>query len=159
RDNRDKGCGGRGNGRGGEERTAARAFWARYVMGFHALNQDPDHGTCQAITTIIYRTARASHKRATPESSGSGAAPLGPPARGYFWWPDVAWKGIGRPQRGRPPAHYRTATTTGSARPGGLALFHPLLERRHVLGHLLACFPADHQRHEDLADAVAGEVD
>src|SRR6266700_4074314 len=42
---------------------------------------------------------------------------------------------------------------------GGLARFHPLLERRHVVRHLLACFPTDLQRHQDFADAVAGEVD
>ena len=44
-------------------------------------------------------------------------------------------------------------------RPGSLARFHLVLERCHVGGHLLACFPADHQRHQDLADAAAGEVD
>src|SRR5580700_1467093 len=42
---------------------------------------------------------------------------------------------------------------------GALARFHPLLERGHVVWHLLACFPADHERHQDLADAVTGEVD
>src|ERR1700734_924550 len=45
---------------------------------------------------------------------------------------------------------------TRLAHPGGLACFHLLLERRHVVGHFLACFPADHQRHPDLADAGGG---
>src|SRR5215472_17717815 len=45
------------------------------------------------------------------------------------------------------------------ANQSGLVVFYPLLERCHILGHLLACFTADHQGHEDLADAVAGEVD
>src|SRR5579859_1516879 len=47
----------------------------------------------------------------------------------------------------------------GRGRLGALARFHPLLERGHVVWHLLACLPADHQRHQDLADAVTGEVD
>jgi len=40
----------------------------------------------------------------------------------------------------------------------GLAGFHLLLERCHVAWHLLACFPADYERHENRADAVSDEV-
>ncbi len=40
-----------------------------------------------------------------------------------------------------------------------LARFDHSLERCHIVRHLLTCFPADHQRHQDLADAVTGEVD
>ena len=32
----------------------------------------------------------------------------------------------------------------GCGRLGALARFHPLLERGHVVWHLLACLPADH---------------
>jgi hypothetical protein len=39
-----------------------------------------------------------------------------------------------------------------------LAGFQSLLESSHVVWHLIACLP-HRQRHEDLADAVPGEVD
>src|SRR6516225_2014478 len=53
---------------------------------------------------------------------------------------------------------YRPAVGPSPVKAGS-ARFHPLLERCHIVRHLLACLAADHQRYQDLADAVAGEVD
>ena len=49
--------------------------------------------------------------------------------------------------------HHAIVRVVGSAR------FHPLLERGHVCGHLLARFGPDHQRHQDLANTMPGEID
>ena len=49
----------------------------------------------------------------------------------------------------------RGSQASGGA--GALARFRLLLERGHVGGHLLACFAADHQWHQYLAAAVAGD--
>jgi len=58
-------------------------------------------------------------------------------------------------ERARP-----SALICGRGSPCRVALgcFKSVLERSHVVGRLLTCF-ADHQRHQELADAVTGEVD
>jgi hypothetical protein len=63
------------------------------------------------------------------------------------------------PAPGRPSSYPARCGGRSARGAGALGRFHVLFERGHVGGHFLACFPADHQRHQDLADAVTSEVD